>query len=98
MSVLNQIDQKEHAVNTNVPCFLCSQGSDISPSQYHETIVWLREMSGLFQFSSETFALGVCVLNSLLAAVKVSETDTTFYTTRNDVGRRIEVLSLCRLS
>uniref|UniRef100_A0A8C2HUV1 Cyclin I family, member 2 n=1 Tax=Cyprinus carpio TaxID=7962 RepID=A0A8C2HUV1_CYPCA len=49
----------------------CIQGSDISPPQYHEVIVWLREVSSLFQFSSETFALGVCVLNSLLAAVKV---------------------------
>ncbi|XP_039519607.1 cyclin-I [Pimephales promelas] len=48
----------------------CIQGSDISPAQYHEVSVWLREMSCTFQFSSETFALGVCVLNSLLAAVK----------------------------
>ncbi|XP_077080961.1 cyclin-I [Siphateles boraxobius] len=48
----------------------CLQGSDISPAQYHEVIVWLREMSSTFQFSSETFALGVCVLNSLLATVK----------------------------
>ncbi|XP_048022856.1 cyclin-I [Megalobrama amblycephala] len=48
----------------------CIQGSDISPPQYHEVIVWLREMSGTFKFSSETFALGVCVLNSLLATVK----------------------------
>lgn len=52
---------------------ICFQGSDISPAQYHEVIVWLHEVSGTFQFSSETFALGVCVLNSLLAAVKVSE-------------------------
>lgn len=48
----------------------CVQGSDISPAQYHEVIVWLRETSSTFQFSSETFALGVCVLNSLLATVK----------------------------
>ncbi|XP_073680050.1 cyclin-I [Garra rufa] len=48
----------------------CIQGSDISPPQYHEVIVWLREMSSVFQFNSETFALGVCVLNSLLATVK----------------------------
>ncbi|XP_043077780.1 cyclin-I [Puntigrus tetrazona] len=48
----------------------CIQGSDIRPPQYHEVIVWLREMSSLFRFSSETFALGVCVLNSLLATVK----------------------------
>ncbi|XP_016123029.1 cyclin-I-like isoform X1 [Sinocyclocheilus grahami] len=48
----------------------CIQGSDISPHQYHEVIVWLREMSSILHFSSETFALGVCVLNSLLATVK----------------------------
>ncbi|CAM4672545.1 unnamed protein product [Leuciscus chuanchicus] len=57
----------------------CVQGSDISPAQYHEVIVWLRDMSGTFQFSSETYALGVCVLNSLLAAVKVSEPTTTHF-------------------
>uniref|UniRef100_A0A672QRY4 Cyclin I family member 2 n=1 Tax=Sinocyclocheilus grahami TaxID=75366 RepID=A0A672QRY4_SINGR len=51
----------------------CIQGSDISPPQYQEVIVWLREMSSLFQFSSETFALGVYVLNSLLAAVKTQQ-------------------------
>ncbi|KAI7796126.1 putative cyclin-I-like [Triplophysa rosa] len=48
----------------------CIQGSDIGPSQYQEVIVWMHEMSTVFQFSSETFALGVCVLNSLLATVK----------------------------
>ncbi|XP_058613737.1 cyclin-I [Onychostoma macrolepis] len=48
----------------------CIQGSDISPPQYHEVIVWLHEMSSVFQFSSETLALGVCVLNSVLATVK----------------------------
>lgn len=48
------------------------KGSDIGPSQYQEVIVWMHEMSTVFQFSSETFALGVCVLNSLLATVKVS--------------------------
>ncbi|XP_065143626.1 cyclin-I isoform X2 [Paramisgurnus dabryanus] len=46
------------------------QGSDIGPSQYQEVIVWLHEMSTVFQFSSETFALAVCVVNSLLATVK----------------------------
>lgn len=35
-------------------------------------ILWLGEMSKLFQFLPETFALGVCVLNRLLSAVKVS--------------------------
>ncbi|KAA0720474.1 Serine/threonine-protein kinase 26 [Triplophysa tibetana] len=49
----------------------CIQGSDICPSQYQEVIVWMHEMSTVYQFSSETFALGVCVLNSLIATVKV---------------------------
>ncbi|XP_056587326.1 cyclin-I [Triplophysa dalaica] len=48
----------------------CIQGSDICPSQYQEVIVWMHEMSTVYQFSSETFALGVCVLNSLIATVK----------------------------
>lgn len=33
--------------------------------------MWMHEMSTVYQFSSETFALGVCVLNSLIATVKV---------------------------
>ncbi|XP_051536171.1 cyclin-I-like isoform X4 [Myxocyprinus asiaticus] len=49
---------------------LTMEGSDISPSQYQEVIVWMHEMSCIFQFCSETFALGVCVLNRLLATVK----------------------------
>ncbi|XP_051534326.1 cyclin-I-like [Myxocyprinus asiaticus] len=48
----------------------CIQGSDISPSQYQEVIVWMHEMSSVFQFCLETFAVGVCVLNRLLATVK----------------------------
>lgn len=35
----------------------------------------MHEMSTGFQFSSETFALGVCVLNSMLATVKVCESN-----------------------
>ncbi|XP_049322266.1 cyclin-I [Astyanax mexicanus] len=48
----------------------CIQGSDITPSLYQEIVFWLCEMSETFMFSSETFALGVCVLNRLLATVK----------------------------
>uniref|UniRef100_A0A4W4H168 Cyclin-like domain-containing protein n=1 Tax=Electrophorus electricus TaxID=8005 RepID=A0A4W4H168_ELEEL len=48
----------------------CIQGSDIAPNVYREIITWLQEMSGMFKFCSETFALGVCVLNRLLATVK----------------------------
>ncbi|XP_029029064.1 cyclin-I [Betta splendens] len=46
------------------------QGADISSSQHREMILWLGEMSKLFQFLPETFALGVCVLNRLLSTVK----------------------------
>ncbi|XP_030649724.1 cyclin-I [Chanos chanos] len=46
------------------------QGTDIIPSQYQEVILWLRELCVMFQFCSDTFAMGVCVLNRLLAAVK----------------------------
>ncbi|XP_070699191.1 cyclin-I [Pempheris klunzingeri] len=55
-----------------VPVFKngCIQGADISSSQHQEMIVWLGEMSRLFQFCPETFALGVCVLNRLLSTVK----------------------------
>ncbi|TKS83068.1 Cyclin-I [Collichthys lucidus] len=55
-----------------VPVFKngCIQGADISSSQHQEMILWLGEMSRLFQFSPETFALGVCVLNRLLSTVK----------------------------
>lgn len=55
-----------------VPVFKngCIQGADISSSQHQEVIHWLREMSKLFHFSPETFALGVCVLNRLLSTVK----------------------------
>ncbi|XP_029956330.1 cyclin-I [Salarias fasciatus] len=48
----------------------CTQGADISSSQHQEVILWLREMSTLFHFCPETFALGVCVLNRLLSTVK----------------------------
>ncbi|KAI4882967.1 hypothetical protein NFI96_015638, partial [Prochilodus magdalenae] len=48
----------------------CIQGSDISSSLYQEMVIWLHEMSEMFSFCSETSALGVCILNRLLATVK----------------------------
>ncbi|XP_054610647.1 cyclin-I [Dunckerocampus dactyliophorus] len=55
-----------------VPVFKdgCIQGADISSSQHQDMIVWLGDMNRRFQFCPETFALGVCVLNRLLATVK----------------------------
>ncbi|KAM3601648.1 uncharacterized protein V6R79_016043 [Siganus canaliculatus] len=55
-----------------VPVFKngCIQGADISSTQHQEMILWLGDMSRLFQFCPETFALGVCVLNRLLSTVK----------------------------
>ncbi|TRY85595.1 hypothetical protein DNTS_010169 [Danionella cerebrum] len=50
--------------------FFNLQGSNISPSQFHDVIVWLLKISNASQFSSETFTLGVCVINSMLAAVR----------------------------
>ncbi|XP_034149121.1 cyclin-I [Esox lucius] len=46
------------------------QGTDITPFQVHDVILWLGDMGKLFNFCQETFALGVCVLNRLLATVK----------------------------
>lgn len=68
--LLNTLDREMRLWRAPVLKNGCIQGSDISPSQYHEVILWLREMNVIFQFSTETFALGVCVLNSLLATVK----------------------------
>ncbi|KAM6907121.1 cyclin-I [Xenentodon cancila] len=48
----------------------CIQGADISSSLHQQMILWLGEMSRMFQFCPETFALGVCVLNRLLSTVK----------------------------
>ncbi|XP_073791643.1 cyclin-I isoform X2 [Danio rerio] len=68
--LLNTLDREMRLWRAPVLKNGCIQGSDISPSQYHEVILWLREMNVIFQFSTETLALGVCVLNSLLATVK----------------------------
>ncbi|XP_013992283.1 cyclin-I [Salmo salar] len=55
-----------------VPVFKnsCIQGTDITPFQLQDVILWLGEMCRLFNFCQETFALGGCVLNRLLATVK----------------------------
>lgn len=47
------------------------QGTDVSSAQLREMILWLGEMSRLFQFCPDTSALGVCILNRLLSTVKV---------------------------
>ncbi|XP_036381546.1 cyclin-I [Megalops cyprinoides] len=46
------------------------QGTDISQDQHQDVILWLGELSRLFKFCTETYALGVCILNRLLASVK----------------------------
>ncbi|KAM5170863.1 cyclin-I2 isoform 1-T2 [Mantella aurantiaca] len=56
-----------------VPCFLDSaiKGTDISPVQYKQVVLWMDEVRSLFQFYPETFALAVSILNRILATVKV---------------------------
>ncbi|XP_041656742.1 cyclin-I [Cheilinus undulatus] len=63
---------KREARLWKVPVFKngCIQGTDISSPKHQEMIIWLGEMSRLFQFCPETFALGVCILNRLLSTVK----------------------------
>ncbi|KPP77558.1 cyclin-I-like [Scleropages formosus] len=46
------------------------QGTDISSFQHQDAVLWLGDLSKLFKFLPETFALGVCILNRLLASVK----------------------------
>ncbi|XP_039632206.1 cyclin-I [Polypterus senegalus] len=46
------------------------QGTDISPSQHDEAVLWLGELCCRFKFYPETFALAVSILNRLLAVVK----------------------------
>lgn len=55
-----------------VPVFKNGQilGTDISQFQYQEVILWLGKLSRLFRFYPETCALGVSILNRLLASVK----------------------------
>ncbi|XP_029439969.1 cyclin-I2 [Rhinatrema bivittatum] len=46
------------------------KGTDISPSRYEQTVLWVGELSSRFLFHPETFALAVSILNRLLASVK----------------------------
>ncbi|XP_041080019.1 cyclin-I-like isoform X2 [Polyodon spathula] len=47
------------------------QGTDISPTQHDEVVLWLLELCSRFHFYPETFALATSILNRLLASVKV---------------------------
>ncbi|XP_043925190.1 cyclin-I-like [Protopterus annectens] len=47
-----------------------SQETDVSPSQYDETVLWLGRLNIQFHFNPETFAAAVSILNRLLAVVK----------------------------
>lgn len=55
-----------------VPAFqnFMLKGTDISALCYEETVLWIGELSLLFQFSPETFGLAVNILNRVLASVK----------------------------
>uniref|UniRef100_A0A8C8RQ46 Cyclin-I n=1 Tax=Pelusios castaneus TaxID=367368 RepID=A0A8C8RQ46_9SAUR len=46
------------------------KGTDITPSNYEKTVLWIAELSSQFQFCSETFAMAINILNRLLASVK----------------------------
>ncbi|XP_053319317.1 cyclin-I2 [Spea bombifrons] len=47
------------------------KGTDISPANYEQTVLWIEELRSLFHFYPETFGLAVSVLNRMLATVKV---------------------------
>ncbi|XP_077183032.1 cyclin-I2 isoform X2 [Paroedura picta] len=47
------------------------KGTDIPPSYYEKAVLWIGELSSLFQFCSGTFALATSILNRLLASVKI---------------------------
>ncbi|KAM3924430.1 cyclin-I2 [Leptodactylus fuscus] len=55
-----------------VPCFVESaiKGTDISPTQYEQTVLWMEGLNLRFQFYPETFGLAVSILNRILASVK----------------------------
>uniref|UniRef100_A0A8D0DX78 Cyclin-I n=1 Tax=Salvator merianae TaxID=96440 RepID=A0A8D0DX78_SALMN len=55
-----------------VPVFHDStlKGTDISPFFYKKAVFWIGDLSSLFHFCTETFALAVNFLNRLLASVK----------------------------
>ncbi|XP_054833727.1 cyclin-I2 isoform X2 [Eublepharis macularius] len=46
------------------------KGTDIPPLYYEKAVLWIGELSSLFQFCSGTFALATSILNRLLASVK----------------------------
>nr|XP_056721862.1 cyclin-I2 [Euleptes europaea] len=46
------------------------KGTDIPPIYYEKAVLWIGELSSLFQFCSGTFALATSILNRLLASVK----------------------------
>ncbi|XP_015284648.1 PREDICTED: cyclin-I2 [Gekko japonicus] len=46
------------------------KGTDIPPFYYEKAVLWIGELSSLFQFCSGTFALAASILNRLLASVK----------------------------
>ncbi|XP_077329355.1 cyclin-I2 [Lithobates pipiens] len=56
-----------------VPCFLDStiKGTDISPMQYAQVVLWMDELRLHFQFYPETFGSAASFLNRILATVKV---------------------------
>ncbi|XP_072256968.1 cyclin-I2 [Pyxicephalus adspersus] len=56
-----------------VPCFLDStiKGTDISPMQYEQVVLWIEHLRSHFKFHPETYGLTVSILNRILATVKV---------------------------
>ncbi|XP_048344315.1 cyclin-I2 [Sphaerodactylus townsendi] len=46
------------------------KGTDIPPVYYEKAILWIGELSSLFQFCAGTFALATSIFNRLLASVK----------------------------
>ncbi|XP_075065828.1 cyclin-I2 [Mixophyes fleayi] len=60
-------------IKWKVPSFLDSiiKGTDISPMQYEQTVLWMQELQSRFQFYPETYGLAVSILNRILASVKV---------------------------
>ncbi|KAM4653196.1 cyclin-I2 [Amazona ochrocephala] len=49
---------------------LTLKGTDISLARYRKAVLWIAEMSSLFHFYPETFALATSIFNWFLASVK----------------------------